>query len=80
MEFLLTKRLRENHGKDGLGLHHLNQRRIAVALDVLQFVERHGKAVRCARRALEEGAVNSDFFCIGVGGNFRRHYGSESAK
>jgi hypothetical protein len=62
VEFLLTKRLRENHGKDGLGLYHLNQRRIAVTLDVLQIAERHGKAVRCARRALEEGAVNSDFF------------------
>jgi hypothetical protein len=67
VEFLLTKRLRENHGKDGLGLYHLNQRRIAVTPDVLQFAERHGKAVRCARRALEEGAVNSDsrtFFLV----------------
>jgi hypothetical protein len=32
VEFLLAKRLRENHGKDGLGLYHLNQRRIDVTL------------------------------------------------
>ena len=31
VEFLLTKRLCENDGKDGLGLHHLNRRPIAVA-------------------------------------------------
>jgi hypothetical protein len=30
MELLLTKRLRKNDGKDGLGLHHLSQRLIAV--------------------------------------------------